>query len=1043
MLNDIIAFFARRHFLTNFLMLLVFVGGVFSWQATQKEEWPDITMDSIRISVTYPGAPAEDVEYFVTKPIEEEVRGLDGIRRVTSTSSVGQSNVTVELEPNYAKVDEALTEVRSAVLDVSLPEEVIDDPNVRVFRSSKKAILDIGIIFKEGHLLTDQTRRELQGYAFTLESQLLNLPQVNTINKQNYLNEELLIKSFPSELKRYDIPFNTVMREVRENHVRKPAGTLETVNEPKVTLDSELDTVDKLKNLVIQGGFEGRVIRLGEVAEITQSYEKNKEITIINGREGVMFSVVKNSSYGILETRKAVLKFVDQFRKNVLRTSPVELVLLDDESIDLRNRLSIISMNGIIGFVLIIITLFIFLNKQAGVWVAMGIPFTICFTLIFGSLMGMTINGTTLAAVIIVLGIIVDDAIVVGENITRLFHQGLGRGAAVIKGTSFVMLPIFASITTTCVAFVPLLYFEGRFGKFVMYIPPIIFLMLLASLIESLFILPGHMDLKLPLIGELRRNEGSRGHWFEKIEGMYGHFLKRILPAKIPIIAGFVVMAVAAFYFAGTHMKYVMFPNEETRDIVLTGEVASDMTRFETALKSKEIEDLINPYIGKEVVGLRTRIAHGRRGGAVEENKFWMLIEIVPKEKRKKSADKLVTEFKEKISKLNGFENIKFQKSRWGQDSGSSIELLIQDNNDATRLAVAKKMADIMSQHKDLQNIEIDVGLRVPEYKIDIKQEVIKRLSISPADIASTFRAALEGVILYEFTNGNEDVRTRFTIADEAKTDIEQVLDLPVENQGNYLVPLRDLVTVTKGVSPNSISRRDMRRTTLVDAGIKPRSKATPLAIALHFEKDVFPLINQDYPSTTLTFSGEIEDTRESARDFVKAIWLTVILIFSILAILFHSVLKPLLIMLAIPFGLVGIIIAFVLHGKMIYGFYSVVGALGLAGVVINDSIIMLTKLENEFNPSAGQASFDEQIASIAQTRLRAVLLTTLTTVVGVLPTAYGFAGYDSMLAEMMLTLAWGLIFGSIITLILIPFLFSLTKAKANSVLNQSDAHAQ
>lgn len=1031
MIEQLIAFFARRHFLTNFLMFAVFVGGISAWHSTSKEEWPDITMDTVRVSVTYPGAPAEDVEYFVTKEIEEEVRGLDGVRKIISSSSVGQSSVTVELEPNYPKVDEAVTEIRNAVLDVDLPDEVIDDPVVRVFKSSKKAILDIGIIFKDVHLLSVDQRRRLQQVAYALENQLMSLPQVNSVEKDGYLQEELQIKAYPEQLKKFDIPFNTVMNQIRANNVRKPAGTIEAKSEPKVTLDSELDTPEKLKALIIQGGFEGKVIRLGDVAEVHHGYEKNKSIMKINGHEGVMFSVVKNSSYGILDSINAVTKRVERFKKMSLEGSPVDLILLDDETIDLRNRLSIISSNGLIGFVLIIGMLFAFLNKQSGVWVAMGIPFTICFTLIAGSLMGYTINGTTLAAVIIVMGMIVDDAIVVAENVTRLVRQGVETSKAVIKGTAYVTLPIIASIVTTCIAFVPLFFFSGRFGKFVMFIPPIIFLMLFASLLESLFILPGHLDLKLPLIGKLSADKAGKKHWFDRFEEKYAAFLEKALVHKYLILAGFCLLLVVSLLIGRHAMKFVMFPNEETRDIVVSGYAPAESDRVDTAVLTGKIEDILKPYIGKEVVGFRNEIARSRRGGAVEENRFRMIIEIVPKEKRKKSADRLIKEFEAEIKKIEGLEKLMFQKSRWGQDSGNAIELIVQQNDDRIRAEVTERLKQAMQDYGRLQNIEVDEGLRVPEYKVEIDREKIKRLSIGPEDIASTFRAALEGTVLYEFTNGDEDVRARFTIVDAAKDDIEKVLDLPVENQGNYLVPLRDVVSVRQVVSPNAIARQDLRRTTIIDAGIQKNGRVTPLEVAEHFEENIFPEILVEYPSTSLSFGGEILDTRESQSDFGHAVTLALLLIYSILAILFHSLLKPLIIMLAIPFGVVGIILAFCLHGKFLFGFYSAVGALGLAGVVINDAIIMLTKLESGFDASQGRPTFVKQIAEISSTRLRAVMLTTLTTIAGLIPTAYGFAGYDAMLAEMMLSMAWGLLFGTFITLLLIPCVYNALQEAA------------
>ncbi|MDA0990246.1 MAG: efflux RND transporter permease subunit, partial [Verrucomicrobia bacterium] len=294
--------------------------------------------------------------------------------------------------------------------------------------------------------------------------------------------------------------------------------------------------------------------------------------------------------------------------------------------------------------------------------------------------------------------------------------------------------------------------------------------------------------------------------------------------------------------------------------------------------------------------------------------------------------------------------------------------------------------------------------------------------------VASTFRAALEGTVLFEFSDGDEDIRLRFSVVNAAKSDIERVLDLPVENRQNYLVPLRNIVTVREVVSPTSIARYDLKRTSLIDADMQESATMTPLQVAQYFEREVFPAITAKAPTTSLVFAGEVLDTRESARDFENAIGMVLILIYAILAILFNSLTRPLVIMLAIPFGVVGVILAFALHGKLVFGFYAAVGALGLAGVVINDAIIMLAKLDSAFVDHDRPGERHRRTAKIASTRSRAVVLTTLTTVAGVLPTAYGFAGYDAMLAEMMLALAWGMVFGTLITLVLIPCVFGLEK---------------
>jgi multidrug efflux pump subunit AcrB len=324
--------------------------------------------------------------------------------------------------------------------------------------------------------------------------------------------------------------------------------------------------------------------------------------------------------------------------------------------------------------------------------------------------------------------------------------------------------------------------------------------------------------------------------------------------------------------------------------------------------------------------------------------------------------------------------------------------------------------------------VEIDEGLRIPEYRVNINQEKIKRLSINATDIASTLRAGLEGIILYEFPAGDEEIDVRLTTVDRAKDNIEKVLSIPVENQGNYLVPVGDVVWVEEVSAPNAVFRKDMKRSTIIYSDIVKKSGLTPLGAAEYLENEIFPNFLSKYPTTNFSFVGEIQDTRESTRDLFNATLMAVVLIYIVLAILFQSMLRPFIIMLAIPFGVVGVILTFWLHGKTLFGFYAAIGMLGLAGVVINDSIIMLVKLKDTYDNSRPGTESNRQIAQIAKTRLRAVVLTTLTTIAGILPTAYGFAGYDAMLSEMMLALAWGLLFGTLITLLLVPGIYSVEK---------------
>lgn len=1031
MIAKFVEYFVNRHLLTNMVFIAVIFGGLVSWQEIKKEERPDVTYDMVQITANYPGAAAEEVEHFVTRQLEEELKAIDGVYRIYSSVSRGTTRVSIELERDYPNKDEAITEIRNAALSADLPPEVRDKPEVRVFKSSKKAIIDIALIHTRAHLLNKQQRQELQRYAAALETQLVNLRQIHSVNRSGYLQHELQINVDPQKLVKYQIPLSQVIREVRDNHIHLPAGHIQVKDEPSVTLNAQLDTSEKLNKLYIQAGFQGKAVALADIAEVRTDFRREKQLIKVNGHEAVMFNVVKNGSFGIIESLNAVRKVVNDFRDNSLRDSDIQLVILDDESYDVRNRLGIIATNGTIGFTLILVTLFIFLNMRSGIWVAMGIPFTVCLTLICATALGYTINNVTLAAVIIVMGIVVDDAIVVAENIGRFRARGLGSEEAAVKGTAQVFLPVLASIVTTCVAFVPLFYFSGRFGAFVSFIPPIVFLMLIASLLEALVILPGHMHFQAPRFlrlgnGKETLNE-TKQHWFERIEQVYGNLLMRLLEYKYIIFALFAVLLAGAALLASTSMKFVLFPHTETREIVILGTADKKADRYDTAMISKQVENIIQPYLGKEVVGFRTEIARSRHGGVARENKFRMIIEIVPTEERERSADDLVALWKPEVKKITALKKAVIQKSRWGHPSGTAIEVLVLENNDTLRARAADAILAAMKQHPDLANAEIDRPLRLPEYKIDILRDKVKRLAISPVDISQTFRASLEGDILYELPNGDEYTDVRLSVLDSAKQNIQSILNIPVENRANYLAPLRDLVTLTTVETPISINRRDGRRATTVYADLKKNAGKTPLEIAEDLENGVFREIVHKQASTSLNFDGEVADTRESRNDLRNAVIMAVFLIFAILAMLFNSITRPLLIMLAIPFGVVGVIFAFWLHGQTLFGFFAAIGTLGMAGVVINDAIIMLAKLDQEFNQQSTTPT-NEKIARVAQTRLKAVILTTLTTVAGVLPTAYGLAGYDAMLAQMMLAMAWGLLFGSLITLVLVPSLYSLVK---------------
>lgn len=1011
---------SSRHFLIHLITVVVLLGGVVAWNSTSKEELPDITFNVVRVSTSYSGASAEDVEFYVTEPIEESLMGLDGVYRITSTSSPGSSQVSIELARGVTDIDRMITEIQNQVSSVRLPQEILDDPVVRVFETSKKAIIDMAIYFKDKPLLSVADRVALQDLVRGLETRLVALPEIFELRRSGYLQEEMIVNVDPKRLIQFDIPLNSVAQEIQRSHVRAPAGTLKSGAFEQVTVLSELDSKAKLDKLVVQGGFDSKAVKLKSLATITDGFEEQRSIYKVNGREAILLNVVKNSRYGILDALAEVKKEVGRFQDQVLVDTGVELVFLDDESIDVRNRLSIIATNGLMGFLLILATLFIFLNKRSGVWVALGIPFTLCFTLVAGKFLGYSINGVTLAAIIIVLGIVVDDAIIVAENISRRFNEGEPLHEAAVNGTAEMMAPVLASILTTCAAFLPLYFFSGRFGSFVSYIPAVIFLMLLASLLESFLLLPGHM-----MMFPSTPKPSSQRRFFERWEGVYERILTRLLPKRYWIMLVFATLIFGAGLLVKQSFSFVMFPDEESREIVLSGVVDQASSAKETAQYIQVIEDQLGRYVGAEGVGVRTEVARGRRGDSSSENQFRSTLELRPKEDRQKSSKQILDEIKSAVESVPGISQLRFRRQRFGQSSGSVFEIVVAENNDVKRDALVKELQVALEKHPSVVNVEPDVIPLQAEYVIDFNQDELKRLSVSPASISSTLRMVLNGQRLYTITRNDEDVNVILTVADHYRDRLDSALKVPVENNRNYLIPLHTIVTVTPIQAKKTIRRQDQKRSSFVYADLSPESTLGPLQVAEELEATVFPKLLAKYPTARLSFDGEVVDSRESKRDLLLGVSTAIALIYLILAVLFDSAIKPFRIMMIIPFGVIGVIFAFYAHQKLAFGFYAAIGTLGMLGVVVNDAIVMLSKLDRG---ATDKPMKEAKVASIAKTRLRAIFLTTLTTVAGVMPTAYGIGGYDAMLSDMMIALAWGLIFGTIITLILTPCVFMIER---------------
>ena len=999
--------------------MLVFLAGIFSWQHTNKEELPDITFNTVRVSTSYPGASAEDVEFYVTKPLEEALQGLEGVMKITSTSSDGQSAIAIEIDKHVKNIDQIVMDIKTLTSAVELPNVIDKEPNVRIFETSKKAIIDIAIFHTNNALLSVQNRQELQDLSRGLENQLLAQNEIYAINRRGYLKEELSIIVDPKKIQDLDLSLAEIYQVIKSNHSRVPAGKLNSQNSEYVRLESALDNKQNLAKLIIHDSLDTKAITLSSVAGISDGFEQANAIYKVNGRQAIVLNVVKNSSVGILKALKKVKEVTNRFEQTALKNSSYSIKFLDDESYDVATRLNLLKSNGILGFCLILLTLLIFLNKRSAFWVALGLPFSLCFTLICMYFLGFTINGITLAAMIIVLGIVVDDAIIVAENITRYMHQGLPIKQAAVVGTCEVLAPICASILTTCAAFLPLFFFSGRFSSFMIYIPLVIFFMLAASVFESFLLLPSHMTL-FPS----KKGGGSAKKWFDRVELIYENMLYKLLKWRYLLIAIALIALFATFQLVRSEFKFVLFNNDESREVVISGIATKSQSLAETAHAIQGLEDFLINNFKNEAVGVRSIIGQGRRGQAGQENVFRCTLEIIPADQRQKSANQMINEIKNEMKQQTQLSKINYRKRRYGQAAGSAFEIIVQENNDQLRDKLVNDLMVLLEKQPDIINVEQDSVLLKKEYTLHYKQNTLNALSIHPDRIADTVRIGLSGKTLYKILREDE-IDVKLDVPVYYKQNIEQLLNLPIANARNYLIPLNELVSVKTDLKKRAIRRENLKRSSFVYADLKPGVSTSPLEFAKFCEDHLFTQLLEKYPYSQLYFIGEVQDSKESKNEFLWGVIAAIMSIYAVLALLFNSLLKPLRVILIIPFGMIGVIVAFYLHQKTNFGFYAAVGTLGMLGVVVNDAIVMLDKFDKSNQDTNCLKQFT---AKIAKTRLRAVVLTTLTTVAGVFPTAYGLGGLDIMLADMMLALAWGLISGTLVTLILTPSVYMISQ---------------
>jgi len=1036
-----IEWFARNPVAANLLLLVIVAGGLAAIPKIQQKSFPDIDVDRITVGVTYLGAAPEEVEEGVCVRIEEQIQGIDGIERITSSAAEGACGVTAELISGYP-VDRALSEIKNAVDSIStLPVET-EKPIVSHLQIRRNAL--------QIALFGDVTERSLKVYGERIRDEISALPDVTQVDLSGARPYEISIEVSEETLRRHGLTLDQVATAVRRGSLDRPGGSIKTSSgEVLLRTKGQAYTKQEFDRIVVLTRNDGTRLLLGEIANVIDGFEEDDRFATFDGEPAVLVRVFRVGDQKVLDLVARVKQWVSQARASL--PDGLQMEVWQDGSKSLRDRLDILIRNGVNGFLLVFIVLALFLRLRLAFWVAIGVPTSFAGALALFPALGISIDVISLFGFILVLGLLVDDAIVVGENVHRHQEGGDDPHVAAIRGTQEVATPVIFGVLTTVAAFLPLIIAPGNYGQIFRVIAIVVVLCLSFSLIESQLILPSHLGgMK---IGN-RRDGGSTSPfgrvssaWYriqsatsaslERLaEDRYSAALAKALRWRyVTMGTGVAILLITTSLVAFGHIKMSFFPPVEG-DYVTARIVMPPGTPIEaTAAATREVEsaarrmkaDLDREFgidggsIVRHIfttVGEQTSSEHGpdfvRTGGG--NNLGEISIELAGADVRPIDANVVAQRWREETAPIPGIDELSFDSALFSGGDAIDIELAATDV--ATLEAAANRLKDRLREYTGVTDIADSFRDGKQEVKLSLLPTA-EPLGITLDDLSRQVRQAFYGAEAQRIQRGRDDIRVMVRYPRDQRRSLSDLDNLRIRTPGGGEVPFYAVARVESGRGYAAIRRADRRRVINVTADVD-EAVANANEVIADLRSDFLPLLLADYPGLSYNLEGV---QREQKKTFA-ALWrdglVALVLIYALLAVPLRSYGQPLIIMAVIPFGIVGAIAGHLIM-QMNLSLMSVFGVVALSGVVVNSSLVLVHYV-NESRHEGRPLS--EAIRQAGVVRFRPIALTSLTTFAGLTPLLLERSVSAQFLIPMATSLAFGVMFASTISLFLVPSLY-------------------
>lgn len=1023
-MNQLAKFFIDNAKFTLVLTLGLLVLGLQGLGKMNAESYPTVDFAQAFITTNYDGASAEDIETKITKPIEDKIREVSGIKDVKSISQSGLSTIFVRADmDNVEDVDEVMADLQRAVDGVTgLPQDLLDDPIYTEIKSEEFPVLEVAVIGKNNNrkrdLVADLLKEEFEDNKMVKEARLVGFAPRRFQIRLNY-----------DKLNDYHIGVAEVIAKVKARNVNVPGGNLkETQTQKLLRLEGKIKNAQELENILIRSNFTGQKVYLKDIATVEDSEEEIKTLTRYNGEDATLIIVSKKGGTDTISLVSAIDKKLESFRERYGNDFKFEVY--NNESKKVANRLDVLTSNAVSGLILVIVFLFIFLPGRIGLMASLSLPLAIMATMGLMPSYGMNLNAITILALVIALGMLVDNSVVISENFTRLQGEGYSPMDAAMKSVSDLWLPITATAFTTIAAFLPMLVTKGIMGQFIKYIPIVVTISLLASLAESFFLLPVRL---VRIGGKIKTDDEGKAKidWFLKYQEKFERLMGWSVRNRYWMAGLFVITFIISVFLMTVANKFILFPPDQTEIYIARVEMEKGTRLEETNQAVKKLALDLKEKLPNDIKHIVTRAGTSKvqpnDPKAMDGNNVGMALIYVTEEAKNNLNHIEGLKIMRSINWQGYAKSISFEAQVNGPPVGNDIEATFRSNSFKDLDNLLAIIKDELGKQKGISDLKVNDVFGDNEVYIDIDYGKADQLGLNVDSIGTTVRAAIAGLIVSTVTLDNKDVDLMVRFQEPFRKNVKDLEKLMVmDNRGN-LVPLGTIAKFHEISGSPQIKRFDFKRSKTITGNVNDEFITANRANKLL--EEVYNKHSAKFPSVSLVFGGVAESTKESMDSLKDALVLSLIGIFALLVFLFRSFLRPVIIMTTIPLGLLGFSIAFWGHQRPI-SFLALIGIIGLGGIIVNSGIVLISFIDQMRDE--GDLSLDEILVKASGLRLKAVLVTSLTTISGLIPTAYGIGGTDAILVPMTLAMAWGLTSGTVLTLVWVPCAYAILEDVVN-----------